>query len=163
MSSTRPVTVDSADDDAAVICCSAVRSASEPFCCAAWIELSMVVVALRNIEEKKPPVFSVAVCAEGRGGCAVGWLMLGTVFAVGAVSVAAIVVAVAVVEEGGCSLLAGWLSEGGCDVVVVVVVDDDDVGVVSPMRIKSLYDCVCSSMSMERVRGSLRADTWAGV
>lgn len=42
---------------------------------------------------------------------------------------------------------------------MVVVVDDDEVGVVSPMRIKSLYDCVCSSMSME----SVRTGTWAGV
>lgn len=49
------------------------------------------------------------------------------------------------------------MSKGGCDVVVVA--DDDEVEVVSPMRIKSLYDCVCSSMSM----ASVRAGAWAGV
>lgn len=58
----------------------------------------MVVVALRNIDEKKPPGLSAAACEEGRGGCVGGWL-LGAVFAVSAVLVAAAVLAVAV-EEG---------------------------------------------------------------
>lgn len=70
ISETSPLTVDMADDDAADMCCCADVNASDPFCCAAWIELSRVVVALRNMEEKNEDVGLLGDEGEGELRCA---------------------------------------------------------------------------------------------